>query len=615
MKTKGDLIKTFSEANKILRKDGLSEGKERFVEFANLLFLKILNDIDNQNENNGEKRKLDKMYSWDYFKNKNAEDMYVYIRDTVFKQLAVLYNKRDEILFNNVLNISKPNNLKAVVDKIETLGDLTKLDTDVKGDAFEFFLKNSISVGDDLGEYFTPRHIVKLMIELIDLKFGEKIYDPCCGTGGFLTESFKDLYKKCAHTSKNIKTLKEETVYGVEITNTAKIAKMNMILIGDGHNNIIKQDCLEFPVVKQYDVVLSNFAFSQQTDYSDLYGYSGQDANPIFLSHIFKSLKDDGRAAVVVPEGILFDTKEEYVKIRKEIFTNSKIVAIIRLHKFVFRPYTGQPTSIIIFNKKEKRTDKVWFFDIEEDGFKKTTSITGRKPIKSNDIPLLLKSWNNKLKTEKSFFVSGNVIEKDKKYILSLAHYIKETTYNVPTVKLKELLRDNKAILGYTPERKNDNNWKDGNYPWVKIGDIDINNMFISETEEKITQNAVKKNKILPPNTLLYSIKLSIGKVAITTKSMCTNEAIVGLIIDDELIRKYLYYILPHIHVKANRAAKGLTLNKTKVENLIIPYDKNRIPQIVEQLENIQKEKQKMYQKIQYYNTTINTYINNEILK
>lgn len=149
---------------------------------------------------------------------------------------------------------------------------------------------------------------------------------------------------------------------------------------------------------------------------------------------------------------------------------------------------------------------------------------------------------------------------------------------------------------------------KDG-FLWAKIGDINENKMFISNTEEHISNQAIKQNKILPANTLLYSIKLSIGKVAITTEPMCTNEAIVGLIIEDEMTRKYLYYILPHIHFKANRATKGLTLNKTKVENLIIPYDKDRIPQIVEELEKMQNRKEQLYHKIELQNIEANNYI------
>ena len=111
--------------------------------------------------------------------------------------------------------------------------------------------------------------------------------------------------------------MEQDTVFGVELTNNAKIAKMNMIIMGDGHNNIEKKDCLEFPVKNKYDIVLSNFAFSQKTDYGSYYGFNTTDANPIFLKHIFDSLTATGRCAVVVPEGLLFDTKKEYVKIRK----------------------------------------------------------------------------------------------------------------------------------------------------------------------------------------------------------------------------------------------------------------------------------------------------------
>ena len=133
------------------------------------------------------------------------------------------------------------------MDKLDPLM-LTDVDSDVKGDAFEYFLKASTSTKNDLGEYFTPRHIVKTMVRLVNPQIGEKIYDPFCGTGGFLIESFRYIYNNMARTDANLALLRENTVYGNEITNTARITKMNMILAGDGHSNIEMKDSLANPV-------------------------------------------------------------------------------------------------------------------------------------------------------------------------------------------------------------------------------------------------------------------------------------------------------------------------------------------------------------------------------
>ena len=125
------------------------------------------------------------------------------------------------------------------MDKLDPLM-LTDVDSDVKGDAFEYFLKASTATKNDLGEYFTPRHIVKTMVRLVNPKIGEKIYDPFCGTGGFLIESFRYIERNIDSRNPELRRiLREDTIYGNEITNTARITKMNMILAGDGHSNII----------------------------------------------------------------------------------------------------------------------------------------------------------------------------------------------------------------------------------------------------------------------------------------------------------------------------------------------------------------------------------------
>lgn len=590
--SKIELIKIFQEANDILRKDGLSEGRERFSEFSNLLFLKLISDIENQREERGEKRRLEEMYCWESYYDKNANELQQYINKIVLPRFDREYNHSSDI-FNKKLLINKADNLKEIVKRISKLGNLLDTNSDIKGDAFEYFLKNSISVGNDLGEYFTPRHIVKLMVDLLDLKFEETIYDPCCGTGGFLIEAFKNIKNKCKHTKKNIKILENQTVFGREISTTSRIAKMNMIIMGDGHNNIEQKDSLEFPVKEKYDVCLTNFAFSQKTDYGNFYGFDTSDANPIFMKHIYDSIKKDGRCAVVVPEGLLFDTQKEYVRIRKLLIEQANVYAIIRLHNFVFKPYTGQPTSIIFF-EKGKTTKKVWFFDVQEDGFKQTGSKKGRRKIQEDDLIRLRQIWKEKLETDKSFFVPvKEIIEND--YQLSMNNYLK-TEQLGETVKLKELLKDKKIIMGFTPNRNDDAYWFGGKNTWVKVGDIG-DDMYIEDSEEKITDLAIKPDKLLPKDTLLFSFKLSIGKVAITKRSLYTNEAIAGLIVEDPIVRKYLYYILPTLDYETNRATKGETLNKDSVENLEIPFEKDKIKSIVAKLDKLEAERQKQIKK------------------
>ncbi len=278
--TKNDLIEIFSYANDLLRQEGMREGVERFTEFSNLLFLKLIDEIENERGMEGGPRRLEERYCWSSFYKKNEKDLLDYLNDTVLPKLVGKYNHSGDVFERN-LGIKNPAILKKIVDKLSEL-TLSNTDSDIKGDAFEYFLKNSISVGNDLGEYFTPRHIVKLMVGLVDPKYGDKVYDPCCGTGGFLIEAFRHIKNKIKLTNQSREYLEDKTIYGRELTGTAKIAKMNMILAGDGHTNINQMDALSKPVKEEYDIILTNYPFSQPTEYGPLYGLNTIEGNPVF---------------------------------------------------------------------------------------------------------------------------------------------------------------------------------------------------------------------------------------------------------------------------------------------------------------------------------------------
>lgn len=578
--TKRELINVFSEANDLLRKEGIREGIERFAEFSNLLFLKLISEIEEDKESNNEERILERKYCWESFYQLPPDQMLEYINNVILPRLVNKYNHSGDV-FQKELLIKSPDNLKKIVDKLTPL-KLLNADSDIKGDAFEYFLKNSVSVGTDLGEYFTPRHIVKLVVDLVDPKFGDKVYDPACGTGGFLIEAFRNIKNKCKQTKENIRILKEDTIYGREISGTAKIAKMNMIIIGDGHNNIQQMDSLKSPVKDEYNVVVANFPFSQTTDYSALYGFNSEDANPVFMKHIVDALVDGGIAGVVVPEGLLFDENAEYVKIRRILLEQCNLIAVIKLHEFVFKPYTGQPTSILIF-EKGKQTEKVWFFDVKEDGFKKTGSKLGRASIKQNDLILLRQIWKDKEDSSHSFSVDIETI-REQKYKLSMDKY-RQRNGQTHFVKLGDICD---IVIGGTPSRRNPSYWGGSNL-WVKIRDMN-NTSVIEDTDEKITDVGVKESnvKLLKRGTLLFSFKLTIGKVSIAGKDLYTNEAIAGIVPKDEsqVLPKYLYHLLPRVDYTAytQRATKGKTLNKDIMKVIEIP-----LPSLAEQKKIVEK--------------------------
>ena len=331
-----ELIRIFDEANNMLRGEGLRAGIERFGEFANILFLKLISESEQIKRESGIKTLFDATAcSWDSIKNIPFTTRIDYINKTVYEKLNSLYNTD---IFTP-LQIRDASILKEIMDKLDPL-TLTDVDSDVKGDAFEYFLKASTATKNDLGEYFTPRHIVKTMVRLVNPQIGETIYDPFCGTGGFLIESFRYIYNNMARTEANIKMLREHTVYGNEITNTARITKMNMILAGDGHSNINMRDSLANPIDGKatyrdndgseyhygYDIVLANMPYSQKTKHGELYDLPSTNGDSICVQHCMKAINStspNGRMALVVPEGFLF--RKDLTRTREYLLENCQL--------------------------------------------------------------------------------------------------------------------------------------------------------------------------------------------------------------------------------------------------------------------------------------------------
>ena len=380
-----ELIRIFDEANNMLRGEGLRAGIERFGEFANILFLKLISESEQIKRESGIQTKFDIACSWDSIKQIPSSTRIEYINKTVYDKLNALYSTD---IFTP-LQIRDPSILKEIMDKLDPLM-LTDVDSDVKGDAFEYFLKASTSTKNDLGEYFTPRHIVKTMVRLVNPQIGETVYDPFCGTGGFLIESFRYIFNNMARTKDNLKTLRESTVYGNVITNTARITKMNMILAGDGHSNIEMKDSLANPVDgtatyidekgevhhSGFDIVLANMPYSQKTKHGSLYDLPSSNGDSICVQHCMKAINsasENGRMALVVPEGFLF--RKDLTKTREYLLEHCQLQSIISLPQGVFLPYTGVKTDIIYatkVNQKTKAYEKkkdFWYFDVKSDGY------------------------------------------------------------------------------------------------------------------------------------------------------------------------------------------------------------------------------------------------------
>lgn len=363
-----ELISVFKNLNNLLRSEGLRAGIERFSEFANILFLKLLSE-------NNEKS------WWNSIKAQSNDDIIGYINGYVIKQIKRKYGGD---VFTPI-SLSNSHTLRHIIDAIDPL---ILSSTNIKDNAFEYFLEKTRSTCDYLGEYFTPKNIIKLTINYVDPKFGETVYDPFCGSGGFLTEAFNYIKENnIINTDEDLERLKHNTLYGREITTTARIAKMNMILHGDGHSGIQQINSLENPEyirpttnqTLKFDIIVTNMPFSQEitkktikngktvteNHITHLYynGIAKNNGDASCVLHCLQNLREGGRMALVVPEGFLF--RRDTAAVRQFLLSKAKLQTVISLPQGTFLPYTGVKTSILYFTDAHKPNYQryYWFYE------------------------------------------------------------------------------------------------------------------------------------------------------------------------------------------------------------------------------------------------------------
>lgn len=614
-----ELITIFDEANNMLRGEGLRAGIERFGEFANILFLKLISESEQIKQENGIQTRFDPACSWDSIKRIPSFARIEYINKTVYDKLNALYNTD---IFTP-LQIRESSILKDIMDKLDPL-TLTDVDSDVKGDAFEYFLKASTATKNDLGEYFTPRHIVKTMVRLVNPQIGETVYDPFCGTGGFLIESFRHIYNNMARTDANLKRLRDCSVYGNEITNTARITKMNMILAGDGHSNIKMKDSLASPIDGTsswkdekgtihhfgFDIILANMPYSQKTKYGNLYDLPSTNGDSICVQHCMKAINsasENGRMALVVPEGFLF--RKDLAKTREYLLNHCQLKSIISLPQGVFLPYTGVKTDIIYathVNKKVKTSEKqksFWFFDVKSDGY--TLDNHRRKLDTTSDLTIFEEYRKlDEDQTTNMLNVGFEIIPLDKvyanSYILAGGRYRdsnKESKYEITSFSnIASLTR------GVTYQKSQQTTFKTDNIilPADNItlsGELVVTKeIYVDNTVTLADDKRLKKDDIFI--CMSSGSKEHVGKVAFIDKD--TNfyaGGFMGIIRTNpkKCLSKYLYYYLlasPEYKDEIKLLTQGANINNISntINSIKIPLPPVKVQQkIVDELEEYQR--------------------------
>lgn len=465
---------------------GIANPLTAIEQISYLLFMKRLDDMDL-------KRKADAEWSegeyesifegnddlrWSHWKHFEAEKMLTHVRDKVFPFIKKLNTDTDNSFSKQmkdaVFIIPKPSLLVQAVETIEKL-KIQEQNQDTQGDIYEYLLSELQTSGKN-GQFRTPRHIIKMMAALVNPKLGQTVLDPACGTGGFLIGAYQYMLKQ--HTSSKLitvdedgsehglvgdkitdpkiwKHLKNNTFYGFDFDSTMlRIGAMNMALHGIENPNINYLDAISKNNKEEnrYDVILANPPFKGSIDKSDIHEaltkmVKTTKTELLFVAQMMRLLKNGGRCAVIIPDGVLFGTSNAHIAVRKKIIEDAQLEGVISMPSGVFKPYAGVSTAILIFTKGGE-TDKVWFYDMEADGFSLDDK---RDHIKENDIPDIIKKWNTKDKSaepekgEKWFWVEKKELV-DKKYDLSIGKY-KKVTYEDSDLQEPKEIFENIIIL------------------------------------------------------------------------------------------------------------------------------------------------------------------------
>ncbi len=402
---------------------------------------------------------------WSVFHDFPADRMYAVMQEWVFPFIKNLHGDKDsaysKYMGDAIFKIPTPLMLDKIVTAMDEIyAQMAQIQgSDTRGDVYEYLLAKIATAGVN-GQFRTPRHIIRMMVELMNPTADEVICDPSAGTSGFLVaageylkqhrkeEIFFDRQKKDHYMNKMF--------HGFDMDRTMlRIGAMNMMTHGIENPHIEYRDSLsdQNPDHDMYTLILANPPFKGSLDAeivsADLLKVcKTKKTELLFLTLFVRMLKVGGRCACIVPDGVLFGSSTAHKAIRKEIVENQRLEAVISMPSGVFKPYAGVSTAILIFTKTgHGGTDKVWFYDMKADGFSLDDK---RSPVSDNDIPDIIERFRNldneneRTRTDQSFFVPKEEIVENG-YDLSINKYKKVEYVPVvypPTSEIMQNLKD-----------------------------------------------------------------------------------------------------------------------------------------------------------------------------
>lgn len=460
---------------------GIADPLQVIKQITYLLFIKRLDDLQLAKEKKAKLTKTevqDPIFSeeqqtlrWSNFKNLEADKMFELVRTEVFDFIKSFGNKDtafSKFMKNANLIISTPVVLEQVVAMISSI---PMDDLDTKGDVYEYMLSKIASAGDN-GQFRTPRHIIKLMVQMMKPTPEDTICDPACGSAGFLvtaSEYIRERYAEKFYDADFVENYRSKMFHGCEFDDTMiSIAAMNLMLHGVEDPDLYDRSSLaeEYKVSEQYSLVLANPPFKGSLDSESVSKklssiLKTKKTELLFLALILRLMKVGGRSATIVPDGVLFGNDRAAKTIRKILVDEQKLDAVISMPSGVFKPYAGVSTAILIFTRTDSGgTDKVWYYDMRSDGY---TLNDKRTPTAENDIPDILSRWDSldaeasRTRLDQSFMVPVDEIRKND-YDLSINKYkevqYEQKQYDKPQLILQRLSEIDIEIARISTELK-----------------------------------------------------------------------------------------------------------------------------------------------------------------
>ena len=510
-----------------------------------------------------------------------------------------------DILRNTYIPYRDPDTLARFLKEI---AEFSYDNSEDLGNAFEYLLSIMGSQGD-AGQFRTPRHIIDMMVEIIEPQKNETILDPACGTAGFLISAYNYIRKNNVDENGNSTLTPDdrnrmtENFEGYDISpDMVRLSRVNMYLHGFTTPHINEYDTLTSldRWDDNFDVILANPPFMTPkggiTPHKR-YRVDAKRAEVLFVDYIAEHLNPTGRAAIIVPEGIVFQSQTAYKNLRKMLVDESYLYGVISLPAGVFNPYSGVKTSILLIDRTlAKEKDSILFAKLNNDGYDLGAQ---RREIKGSEIPdtiNIFKSYQDgkDVATHKNVVIASKLDIAKQDYVLVGERYQekRKLVTDYPIVKLGDICS---TSSGGTPKTTNREYYENGTINWLKSGEV--SNGFIYHAEEKITDLGLSNSsaKIFPENTVLIAMYgATAGQVGLLKVPSATNQAVCGIYPNEYFIPEFLYYLLREqreYFISLSTGGAQPNISQTIIKNLEIPVPplsvQKEIVSVIEQYQKI----------------------------